>query len=319
MPENIRNYQVFITPLLTDTTYVTDAIDVTDYVRLNGIGNIKQQVDSGDYDIGLYTYADLSLKVVNFDGTFHDERRSGGIFFHSRDRAKVEIKFTNTTTTETIVFKGLINEEATREDFIKQEITFKVLSQDSILRKTPVKGGTIRNNQLISDGIRSILNRPTITSVLTFDSSKIDVQNDIVIDDASRFTDRTTREVLEQLMIASNSVFYIDSDNKMVVRDRAENSVTELELFGGGDPLVRDNIIKIGKFNSGLQRAFNTVIVNDQIAKDDDLVERFGARVKEVNLDFITNATNSTLIAEAILGTFGVPKEEMEVVVPIDV
>jgi len=315
---SIPQYTVFITPLKNDTEYSSTIYEATDLVKAAGITAIKQEIDSGNYDIGLYTYADLTITFINYSGKFNPETDSSSVFPHARDRAKVEVKFTDTDAATTVVFKGIVNDEGTFQDLQNQTIRFRVLSQDSILRKTKVAGGLLDNGMLFSVAIKNLLNRPAITAVLDYDAAKINVGLDKTIDDVTSFSNQDTQVVLEALLNASFSVFSIDSTNDMVVSDRDVKAGGALELFGGGDPGGRDNIISIRKFNDGLHRAFNTVTINDATATDETYVTRYGARIKKFTMAFITTGATEASIAATILAGFKVPKKELEVVVPVD-
>jgi len=126
---NVAFYTILVTPLKTNETY-GDQVDITDYVIARKFNKIKQSVDSGSYDIGIYTYADLSLTVANYDGRFNDETESSSMFYFTRDRAKIQVKYTNEAGTESVIYNGLINDEATLQDFEKDTVKFRILSQD---------------------------------------------------------------------------------------------------------------------------------------------------------------------------------------------
>lgn len=340
---SIGFYQVFVTPLKTATVYGSE-VEITDFVISGGVSNVSQSIDSGGYDIGLYTYADLTLNLVNYDGRFNDDTFSSSMFYFTRDRAKVRVKYTDQSGDDSIVFNGIINDEATTQDFEKGTIKIRVLSRDSILRKTKVAGGLINNGNTALVALNALLNRPSVTNVMGYNSAKISVGYNAVIDNAVPFSDKDTRTVLELLMNASGSVFYIDDENDMVVSPRTvasgtdyvrdddgsllldddgspmlESIVTPLALYGGGDPLQQDNIITIKNFNTGLQRTFNTITVNNQTASDDDYVDRYGVSIKAYTFDFITNPLTAASIAEYILGQFKAPKNELEVIVPTEI
>lgn len=311
----INSYKVEIETLNGSGGYDA-SVDVTDYVLQGGVGNISEQIDSGDYDIGLYLYSDLTLKLANFDGKFSSDKYSSSIFHYTRDRARVTVTFESDA--DQIVFKGIINEEATREDLTKGTVNIRVLSQDSILRKNKVAGGLIGDNDTISEAIKKILNLPSITGILGYDANKINVGIDPVIDDVTSFSDRITKDVLDELLNASGSVFRVDSNNDMVVSARSVNAGVALELFSN-DLLGRDNIIAIKNYNEGLHRVFNTVSVNDENVSDDNFIDEYGARLKEFTFDFITDTTKATDIATYLLGQFKQPKREVEITVPVDV
>ena len=310
--------EVIINPLNDENNY-GPSIDVTDYLISGGIGKVAQTIDSGNYDIGLYTYADLTLTFINYDGKFNDNTNSSSIFYYTRDRAIVTINFFNEQGIVSTIFSGLINDEATRQDIKKDTVKIKVLSRDSILRKTKVAGGLLKDGDFFIDAIKILLNRKPITNVLIFDESLITVGYNNTIDKAEVFSDVDTRSVLESLMNASGSVFRVNNDGKMVVSPRNVSVKAPLELFGGGNQLQQDNIISIKDFNDGLQRTFNTFTVNEQTFSNENFVNRYGASIKSLNLPFITTEITATEIAEFLVNEFKQPKNELEVIVPVDV
>ena len=313
----IRQYQVLITPLVDKDTYgteidVTKDIDLSDYIKEGGIGSIKQDVDNGDYDIGVFTYGSITIRALNLDGRFNDEMDWRSIFKYSRDKAKIVVNFLDLKGNTLISFNGLINEDGTRQDFLKDEVKFKVLSQDSVIRKTKVAGGTITNGTSFSTAIKSIINVPDITSVLAYDESKINVGLDLTIDDGTWFDNKTTKVALDALMVASSSVMVIES-GVMVVRTREENSGSVFSFYGHGDLFGRENILNITNLNTGVQRMFNSVVVNGREVSNSALIETYGLRQKNIDLGFIADNTKLEAIGGNILDEFKVPKLELEI------
>jgi len=318
------SYQVLITPLVDKDTYgstvdVTKDIDISDQIKDGGIGKIKREVDNGDYDIGVFTYGNITLKASNIDGRFNNENDYRSIFKYSRDKAKVEIKFYDSNSSATISFKGIINEEGTKQDFLKDEVKFKVLSLDSVLRKTKIAAGVVSNGTTFSDAIKSIINVPSITSVLNYSASYVNVGLDLAIDDGSYFDNKTVKDGLDALMVASNSVMVVDSSDYMVVRDRTENSGSVFQFYGHGDLFGRENIIAIKAYNTGFHRMFNSVVVNDYESSNTGLIDVYNLRQKKTNVDFITDSTKSRTIADTILGEFKAPKVELELVTTTEI
>ena len=313
----IRQYQVLITPLVEKDTYgteldVTQNIDLSDYIKQGGIGTIKQDVDNGDYDIGVFTYGSITMRALNLDGRFNDEMDWRSIFPYTRDKAKVLINFLNVDGDVLSSFKGLINEDGTRQDFLKNEVKFKVLSRDSVIRKTKVTGGRITNGSFFSTAIKNILNVPEITSVLNYDETKINVGLDLEIDDGTWFDNKTTKQALDALMVASSSVMVIEN-NTMVVRTRQENSGSVFNFYGHGDLFGRENILNIKNFNTGVQRMFNSIVINGREVSDQTLIETYSLRQKTVDFGFLTDNTKKETVGRNILNEFKVPKIELEI------
>jgi hypothetical protein len=146
-----------------------------------------------------------------------------------------------------------------------------------------------------------------------FDATKINPTNNITIDLGGKFDNISTRDALKTLLIASNSVFIIDSDNKMEVKSRTVTSGATLELFGPFSQRGRQNILKISKYNDGRHRLFTVVKVGEQTSVETHYVTDYGYRQKDVSLNFITTETTQLSIAEELSNEFKFPKRELEV------
>jgi hypothetical protein len=313
----VRQYQVLMTPLVDKDVYgdqidVTKDVDLSDYIKDGGIGSIKQDVDNGDYDIGVFTYGDITIRGLNVDGRFNAEDDWRSIFPYTRDKTKVTVNFLDAEGNVSSSFKGIINEEATRQDFLKDEVKFKVVSEDSVIRKTKVTGGRVATGSTFSEAIEAILNVSDITSVLTFDVTKINVGLDLVIDDGSWFDNKTTKTALDALMVASSSVMVIE-ESVMIVRTRDENSGQVFNFYGHGDILERENILNIKNLNTGAQRAFNSIVINGTEVSDQTYIDLYGLRQKTIDLGFLTDETKKTQIGNRILDEFKVAKMELEI------
>lgn len=321
MARQAHRYRVFFTPLLENNEYGSE-VEVSDRVEINGISKITRNIDDGDYDYGQFAYGDISLKGYNAQGFFSDENDHRGIFSYTRDRCKVRVVWIQTDTagdgdeTTTITFRGLINEEATREDPLTEQIKFRVLSRDSVIRTTKVAAGAVSTGNTVSTAIKSILTTPRINAVLTVSSANINPDLDITIDDGSKFDNKPTREAINELLFASNSVMLIDDSDNVIVRNRLQNETRPIiTLFGPHDMHNRENIQDLKKFNTGFHRTFSSVNFNGTVKTDSALETEFGVRQKQVTIDWITDGDTEADIATRLLRDFKAQKIECEVTV----
>jgi len=316
-----KNYRVLFTPLIGENEYgttvdVTLDVDLTDFI--NSLGTIKREIDNGDYDFGIQTFGDISLNVINYTRKFNNPDDSQSIFKYRRDRCKVEVLFYEADGTSTTRFKGLINDDATRINISKGTIRFKILSLDSIFRQVKIPSGAIVDGDLFSTAIKKILNVPEITTTLIYSASNINVDFDVSLDVGEDFSDITAKSGLDDLLLASNSILYVDNSDVIHVKSRIEGA-TVFNLYGGSDYYGRENIISIKNYNTGVQRAFNSIKVNDNTVKTNDAwVAEYGFRQKSLSFSFITTLSKEEEIADRILLEFHVPKEEIEVDVKTD-
>jgi hypothetical protein len=301
------NYKVYLTPLTDESEYGTE-FDISDYV-LSSLGNVSKKTDSDNYAIGAYLMGTVELTCVNYNGEFN-ESDARSFFRYKRDLSKIKIVYFNDS--ETTSFQGLISDGGTNIDAEKEEIKIRVLALESILDRTQIAGGLIEAGDLFSTAIKSILNVPAITSVLTYSAANIEVDLDLTIDaEGGAFDGKSTWEGLKLLLVASNSVVYID-DETIKVKTRDENTNEIAYFYGPGDTLDRENIIKITDYNNGAHRIFNSVVVNDTEYSDDTSVDWFGLKQTTFTLDFITDSDKELIIAKRLVNQFRYPRIEFK-------
>lgn len=320
MSENYLRYQVLFTPLVSQNTYgdivdVSQDIDVTDFIKNKGIKKIKRELDNGDYDFGVFTFNNIDLKFINYRGIFSPPGQANSIFSFTRDRCRVKVNFLDSEGVITTSFEGLINEEGTRQNIIESRITFKVLSLDSIFRKEKISGGVVSSSGNMKNALISILNRPPFNTLLVFDENNINLDVDYDIDNANYFDGISVQEGVANILIASNSILFINKLNEIIVSPRTLSSGKVYFMYGPNDQLGRSNILGIKDYNTGLHRVFNSVRVNDQGAEDDNLISYLTFREKKIDLPFITSTENAQEIADNLVDNFKIPKNEMEIVV----
>jgi len=318
-------YKALLTPLVKRNTYgntidVSKKLDITNYIKKGGISDVTQKVDSEDFDVGLFYYGDIKIRAVNYNGMFSEASDSRSIFPYTRDLAKLDLIYVDEAGTEFNIFKGLLNEESIKGKEGKFDsdsggyVDLIFLSLESIFRKAIIKGGLLTDGDSFDLAIKTILQLPTITNVLTFDESKISLNYNNVIDLATNISTANAREALNELLLVSNSIMFIDSDNKINIRSRKENDNTPHMLYGYSDLYGRCNINKIKSYNTGLARCFNDLKINEfrlfsQIGQD-----YYNLRTKKYEFKFITKQKTLEAIGSTILNEFLYPKEELEVV-----
>jgi hypothetical protein len=307
-----KAYKVYLTPLIKEMTY-GDEVEISDYVINSSLGSIKKMTDSNDGTIGEYALGSCDLTCSNYNGEFNqDDPRSH--FPYKRDGSKIRVTYYDSLTESTLSFRGLVNDEGTtssEDDTIK----IKVIELANILRKEQIGGGTVNIGDTFSDAIKSLLNQPAITAVLTYDENEISVGLDLEIDDEGYFGNISTWDGIKALLIVSNSIIYIDNET---VKVKARNYKTGdvAYFYGPGDQLDRENIIKISNYNNGAHRIFNSVTINDYNHTDSTSASWFGLKEKSLTFSFITDTTKESLIAQTLVEQFRYPRIEFEMTVP---
>lgn len=330
-------YRVYVQPLYSAFVYLPE-IDISDLVE-DVAGTITKSIDSTDFSVGIYTFNDVQLTCDNSDGRLSDTSDSRSIFPFSRDRAKIRIVFDNGDSVPPTTYKGVISDSATEISSDTDELTFTILGPDSVLNNSMVPAGSIADGATVLQAMIAILSTSDITSVLNVSFSNLNPQNNIVIDDGSKFDNLNKNSAMTQLLGVSNSVMIIDANNNVIVRDRQPNFSNPITyLYGKGDQFGRENIKSIQSYNTGLQRTFNSILVTGgqatAVVTDIDSVEQtvtketqtgsasqltsqalYGLRQKAISFAFITDPTTLALIAQGYIDEFAFPKIELEVIV----
>jgi hypothetical protein len=315
----IPQHQVLITPLVRPGVYgstvdVTQDIDISDLVLLDGIGVVRQEIDQGDYDVGVYKYGAVSIATNNQNGKFNDHDDDiRSIFPLTRDKAKVTINYLDISSGTNITFKGLVNDQATRQDVKENKVFFTVISIDSILETVVLSSGTIKTGDSYSVAIKTILQLPEISSILTYDAANISVLTDLVIDDETKFDNVVAKTALNNLLIAAGSVLYVNDNGGSVVSPRTANSNTPHQFYYN-DLQGRDNVNNITGYNKGFQRMFNNVKINTTARESTPSIKTYGTKQKSFTLSFVTDSTKEATIADQLLDDFKFPLIEFNLV-----
>lgn len=326
-------FRVYINPFDDDGNY-TGFEDVTKYVNLSSLSDITQDIDSAEYQLGVFRYPNLQLKLNNQSGKFSDVEVVQSIFRFRRADSQVKVTYSlldegpycgvaicgETYLSEEItLYTGLINDESYSTSVKNQDVTVKVLGFESVFTRTLVPYSALSNGMLVSAAIYAILNQLAITNLLTVDLSNIDPFLDQAIDTVTPFETMTVKEALDKLLVTSNSVLYI-RDQVVYVTNRVATAAVQTTFYGQAAIDGAEEIADIKELKNGVSKVFNyiTWVDTNLSSTDSDSVNRYGARKLELDYDFFTNTGKRTNIMDNIAAEFAVAKQEFILVVPIN-
>lgn len=308
------SYEIKFRPLIGPRAYSDIAYDATDYIKDDGLGTISSHIDNSDFVVGVFSSTSVRVKFLNYDKVLSDPDHAESIFRYSRDRAIAEISVNGV-----IVYRGILNEEATRED--EDEVSFTILGLDSVLKRTRVGPGPVRDGMLVSQAILNLLSIQAIALVAPTSADNINVDFDFRIENAGPFLNKSVQAVLNDLLVASNAFLYVDNDGRLAVnvrnrvlsRDEARNRKV---FYAAHDKYERSpKVLKINNFNNGLHRAFNSFSINERFASDQNFIDTYGLREKELDYNWITSIRQAEEVSNNLLINYRVPKREFELVV----
>lgn len=347
-----KKYRVYLQRRISKDQYDANLIEITDYVIKDGITEIGLRIENEDYDIGVFSYGEITIDLNNFNGWFSGEKEPRSIFAWRRDKARIIVKLNDQNGVYVEQFVGLVQDDHTTEDADEQTVSLSVLSRDSLFRRVFIKGGAIPSGATVSQALRIVLNRPDVTNFINYDVANINPPLNVVIDDASSFDNKAASEILDDLMLICGGILYVDADNNVIVSDRSHTaekliySIVEADgsalvdgenyivaalspeetaeiypwrFYGPGDLLGRANVLALDNITSGLNRCFTQFRIGETVAFDSVLLEKFGFKEKDLGIDdVITNADTQQQIVDYYLSQFSVPRRECEITVRSD-
>lgn len=322
--------RVYILPF-SDLTqdYVEDWIEITSDLDINAFSSLTQRLDNKEYDVGIFNFGDCSITLRNEHGRYNKVGDPNTIFGYKRGGTKVRMTFmlqddppwcgiaktgNAKIFLEQTMFTGLLVDETTDEDVINQNIIFKVLGLESIFKETLVPFDTVTVFDLFSETIFNLLNQSKITNLMTLSLANISCGVDLEIDSIASLQNKTVKEGLDQLLMLSNSILYVDRENVIHVSPRVASAEVMWNFYGQASLAGPENIQNLSDIRNGLNRTFNFVRWDQTTLSSEDAnsTAKFGVRVKEISSDIILDETKRNTILQSIRDYFGQPKRELE-------
>lgn len=315
-----RGYtDVYMKRRYSDGTYEEDWLDITRFVLRDGLNKIVTKIDSDDFDVGLYTINSVRMVFDNSGGRFNDvdDTRSYWTSFETRhlSRIKIEAGYIDDSDTKVVeaIFQGLLDErtinvgqnDTAEATILSRELSFKTLT---------VIAGSLSSSVSAKDAFYVLCSRGEITELMTVDISNINPANNITIDDPSVFENKKLDSVLNDLLLLTNSVLYIDGSDNLIIKDRTESKKVQYRFFLNSESGESDNIYDISSFNNGRQRVKNFWLWSGTSAfaqAGETNRKRYGITRRTVSSDAITNTATRQSILNALRDEWQYPKREL--------
>jgi hypothetical protein len=322
---------VYIKPFTVDGFYADDYINITADVDRSSVSNISKQIDNSDYDVGVFSYSNFALKLNNQSGIYNDIDSITSIFKFRRSGSLIKISWLFGETEpicgiaicgeailgpEQTIFEGLLSDIASFQDIKDQKITFDVLGKESIFGEVEAPYSLLSASDNISVNIYNLLNQPKITDIMTVIQGNITPDYDFQYNDKSDFENKTVKEVLDDLLVVTNSILKIENDIVYVV-PRAPSATLKQTFYGQASPNGVEDIANIRDIKKGVNRTFNLWRWQSTslAARAASSITNNGVRKKEIGYPFITNSTIQQNILDTLRDEFGDPKREFSITV----
>jgi len=309
---------IYIKRKYPDGTFDSDWQDVTRWFIGDGIGSIKYELDSGDFDVGLFIANNVNLKFDNSAGKFSDTDDSRSLWagFETRNLTKFKIDAgyldEDDSKVEAVPFEGFLDERSLKTDE-KDNVTLTVLAKDAIFKTCEVAAGTLSSSISASEAIYILCNRGEVTDHITVDPDNIDPSSDITLDAPSAYNGQKLDAALSEIMLLTNSVLYVDSSGNLVVTGRNHSARIQHEFYRNSSTGEKDNIYSISSINNGRQRVKNYWTWSGETISSSSasyLLKRYGVTKKVISSSAVTDTDVQQTILDNLRDEFQYPKQE---------
>ena len=110
---DLDSIKVYFKPFEASGSYASTWTEVSDYVTK--IGSLKQDIDSADYQLGVFKNSSISLEFENRTGLFNDVDSTKSIFKYKRSDTLVKILYKKTRHQQLLSFLIITNESVALE------------------------------------------------------------------------------------------------------------------------------------------------------------------------------------------------------------
>lgn len=325
---------VFINPFDVSGNY-TEYREVTSFVDSTSL-KIARSIDSTEYDVGVIKVNSFSIKLSNEAGIFSDTDSLRSMFEYKRSDSLVRIVWDPndfdqqcgslnagqgvlTNTDAVTVFDGILNDEGTIQDISSQKISFKCFGMEYLLRRMIVPFANITNGDTMEEVILAMVDQAPFNDLITVSASNISVGSNVTIDDKSSMENQIVNKALEDILLASNAVMYIE-DNVLYISPREPSVDNQYTFYGQASNGGTENIEKLTNYRNGLHRVFNYWTWDDSalLSQDTTSTNLFGTRKKGLDLDTVTNTTSRQTILDNLKDEFSDRKQELTIMSKIN-
>jgi len=217
-------------------TTLSAATDISKYVV--NLGDVTEKLSKSSVNSGGVLLPNLTIKLDNSLGKFN---RDAGYFkngfingstititTHYIDAAGAEV-------TPEYVFTGLLKCVSCAWDRTTHIFTATVIPASSLLATEKVQPGTLAHESFKNICYR-ILHRKPFTKYLTVSLANFTMGWDVAaIDSYSDMTNKVVKEILDEIMLLTGSVYYVDYAGNFIIEPIIPTAPTAAGTFRGDD------------------------------------------------------------------------------------
>lgn len=322
--DNLDFYETLEIQLRTaDATYTGSWVDVSDYL-LESSPVIERKLDFDGFGFGEFFFGTLELNIDNSSGYFNDIDYLYSVFFgsYSRNLSRVRYKAgyydRDGNKIDETAFEGLLIDDEFYTSLETGEASVIATDYAAYMKSVIIPDGTFSGSDTYKNIVADLVDLGNIQTYITYSAGNINPDFNLTFDDTSVFNGSSVFDVLTDITQKSNSVFYLDSSNNLIVADRSINAGTAFEFIGGYYGSKDTNIIGRPERARDRYNMVNSAIIeNDSInviySDSQSNLNLYGLHQIDLSTDSITNSTTASSVCQIIVNDGKLPKERYSV------
>lgn len=317
--------RVYLKPFLSDGSgYASDWTEVTD--RVAKIGDIEIDTDSQEFQLGVFKNSSVSITLDNRNGEFTDVGNTQSIFVYKRADTQCKVTWLQAAelpragwvtvpfyvAEEKTLFEGLLSDDTFAENAKTEQVEFRILGFEKLFDDALVPFSDLSVGQSIAEMIYTCLNQTSITGLLTVTQGNITPDTDQDPDVIDFMENKPVSEILDLLLLVSNSVLWI-TDRTVYVGPRDPSASLIYTFYGQASIVGIENIIDVKDIRTGINRVFNQLTWADSTAvqKDTTSIALNGLHTKEISFEAFTDVSKQNTLLLALVTEFATKKKEL--------
>lgn len=233
--------------LLTPETEITFQLNLGDELQTEQditkyaveIGEIAENLSLSDVNAGGSILPNLDITLDNSKGIFEKAGEKFKDGFVNNSLVKVETKYKSPDDEEitpAYCFKGLIKNTACQWDRINHQFKTTLIPSSNLFNVEKIQGGTVTSGSF-EDVLYQMLHRQPFIKYLTIDKANWEFGWDIanVVDTVSEVVDQNIKDIMDAFMLLSGSVYYINSDQELIIEPILNDTPSILWTLRGSD------------------------------------------------------------------------------------
>ena len=335
--DNKKSYKVYEQLLFkrrylknTTTNYYSPSYwDVTYYLLESSAGKVSKKLDVENFAYGQVQTDSMSFELSNIDGTFNPENDLYSFFNGTMSRHYTKVQYKagyrdpdNNYAIQEIIYNGLINEKSTTVNFEAGTIKFTTLGLDTILNETVVPELYLKNYIpvpliVLIDRIFKI---NTLKDWNFYNASKITFGGNYLLADTTKYENKKVSEIITDICKKSNSVWYIDDADQLVITPRIATATPVVTYYGGADPQGTPVMVSLDELNEGYGRLINSVqwecgdnTYSEQLPPSNLMT--FGTNSLDLSGEEVSDENVIRSIIQIILQEWGSPRRQIKMTI----